>query len=201
MFGFRVKKEYIYEKINNFIETNQNISESFDELLNKYFHIQFLNRFEKNLIIPELQREIVTLNYYSECDKNIMCCLTNNHTLAIGYVTKESVYDDFRKLNIYFNYDDGSDNTEIISHIEEVKEFIGLENIENNELCNLEIDMFYDTLKYAFIPTWDPSKSLGYKCIYDYYNQINEIIPDDFIQHIETGKQICKTFYKKFDKK
>ncbi len=133
MFGFIVKKEYVLNKIKEHLNYQEELDfsdlpESFKEVLENHFSIECLNAFVPHLILPQLRLKIFELNPELESQKMIHMVCKPSGELHIGFVKKE----DFIQPNDYHNVFDYqySFNQNILTDLlEELKEFIGFENI------------------------------------------------------------------------
>jgi hypothetical protein len=189
MFGFTLKKEYVLNKIKEHLNYEDefdfsNLPETFKEVLENHLNIQDLNSDKTNLILTELKEKIFSMNNNSICNRNIGIACKHTGELAIGYVFKESITDQIEET-VTFHYNHESDNSEVISLIEELKEFVGIDNIISSELSFFDFGIVYDTSKYQIIPKWKPLKSITSRSrILDYFTQTNRELPPNIFQYI-----------------
>jgi hypothetical protein len=189
MFGFQVKKEYVLNKIKEYLHYNEdldfsNLPESFNEVLENHLNSQLLNLNETNLILPQLKERICSMNNNSICNRNIGLICKHTGELAIGYVVEESVTSQTEET-VTFHYNDESNNSEVISLIEELKEFVGIDYVISSQLTLFEVGLVYNTTKYPIVPRWYPLKSLTDRTkLLNYYAQLNKEIPSCIIQYV-----------------
>ncbi len=147
MFGFQVKKEYVLNKIKEHLNIHEEIDydnppEVFKETIEEYFSIECLNAFVPHLILRQLRIKLFELNLELRPDKIINMVCKPSGELYIGYVKIE----DFVDSNNFHNHFDNSlsfNQTLITQLLEEVKLFIGLENI-GNEINDYTVGVYHN---------------------------------------------------------
>jgi hypothetical protein len=147
MFGFIVKKEYVLNKIKEYLNYQEeididNIPEVFKETIEEHFSIECLNNKNIHLIIPELKNKLNEMNPESDIKNYINLVCLSSGELNIGYVMKEELHikDSF---TCSFDRSQYFVETEIQNLLYELKEFIGLQYIQS-DTNHLEIKVFFD---------------------------------------------------------
>jgi hypothetical protein len=147
MFGFIVKKEFVLNKIKEYLNYQDeidysNLPESFKEILNNHFSIECLNAYQPHKVLHDLRKRIFELNPELECEKNIHMVCQPNGKLYIGFVKKE----DFVRSDDYHYVFDNSylfDENITIELLEQLKEYIGIENILY-DISDYTVGLYHD---------------------------------------------------------
>lgn len=152
MFGFTLKKEYVLNKIKEYLDYQEdldfsNLPESFKDVIENHFSIECLNNKNIHLIIPELKNKVNEMNPESDIKNYInLVCLPCGE-FNIGYVMKEELHikDSFTSS---FDRSQYFVETEIQNLLNELKEFIGFQHIQS-DINHLEIKVFFDYEKHG----------------------------------------------------
>ena len=152
MFGFIVKKEYVLNKIKEHLNYQEeldfsNLPESFKEVLENQFSVECLNNQNIHLIIPEIKQKLNELNPECDIEKLINLVCSPDGELNIGCILKEELKIE-ESFTSSFDRSKFFDETSILNILNEIKEFIGIQNIESN-INHIEIKLIYDYEKYG----------------------------------------------------
>lgn len=155
MFGFQVKKEYVLNKIKEYLNIEEdldfsNLPETFKDVLENHFSIECLNNKEIHLIIPELKNKVIELNPELDIKKLInLVCLASGE-LYIGFVIKDELQV-MKSFSSSLNRSQYFDETIIENILNELKEFIGIQNIQDYNNNHIEIKIKFDYEKYGIL--------------------------------------------------
>jgi hypothetical protein len=152
MFGFTLKKEYVLNKIKEYLNYQEeldfmNLPESFKEVLEDHFSIECLNNKNNHSIISELKNKVNELNPECDIEKLInLVCLPDGE-LNIGFVMKDELqiiksFSSSLNRSQYFN------ETSVQTILNELKEFIGFQYIQS-DIHHLEIKLVFDYERFG----------------------------------------------------
>ena len=147
MFGFTLKKEYILNKIKEHLNYTEeldfsNLPESFKDVIENHFSIECLNAFVPHLILRSLRLKLFQLNPELESQKMIHMVCKPSGELYIGFVKKEDIIQPNDYHNV-FDYEISFNQNISTTLLEELKEFIGFENILE-DISDRTVGIYHD---------------------------------------------------------
>lgn len=162
MYGLIIKKEYLQEKINHYLQTVLDFQEEIDlenppeiykNVINEYLSIDCLNSLENNPIIPELKTLVLQMNHDSSNRKNIVFLTAQNDHVDvrffIGFVRSQ------RKrttTSIVTNSFTNPTNDDLLLLIHRLFNFIGDEYV--SEIKD-SITLYYEYNEMDSIPNYN----------------------------------------------
>lgn len=152
MFGFSLKKEYVLNKIKEYLNYEDeldfsNLPESFKDVIENRFSIECLNDKEYHIIINEIKQKLNELNPECDIEKLINLVCFPDGKLNIGFVMKDELqiiksFSSSLNRSQYFN------ETSIQNILNELKEFIGFQHIQS-DINHLEIKLVFDYERFG----------------------------------------------------
>jgi hypothetical protein len=152
MFGFELKKEYVLDKIKEYLNINEeidyeNVPEVFKETLHEYFNIKYLNELNANKILRDLKLKVLMINDDFSCKKTINMICKPTGELLVGFSKKDKIQLSNSSF-ITYDHTEHFDENLITTYLQEMKELVPSEYLLE-DIKHFEYSFYHNTELYG----------------------------------------------------